>query len=174
MDHDPGLKAALAPLEHALQAAAREQAGARLQQAQAQAATTRDKGAAQARALLDRARSEGAQAAERTARLRLVEARRQARALVLGAERAAYERLLDQAVADARALRERPEYAGLEGHLADTVHALLGPEAKITRDPDGQGGIEGRDGPRLVDLTLPTLARRCVEHLGGAVTRLWS
>jgi hypothetical protein len=174
MDHDSRLKAALAPLEQALVAVAHEQARARLEQADGQTAATRERGASQVKTLLDHAAAEGAQAAERAARLRLVEAQRQARALVLGAERVAYDRLLAEAVSAARELRGCPEYADLERRLVDTVKVVLGPEAKITRDPDGRGGLQAQQGSRSVDLTLPALARRCVERLGGEVARLWS
>jgi vacuolar-type H+-ATPase subunit E/Vma4 len=174
MDRDSRLKAELAPLEQAMLAAARDQAAARLREAKAQVTATKEKSAAQVKALLDRARAEGGDAAERTARHRLLEARRQARTLVLGAERAAYERLLTEAVAATRSLPGHAEYAVLEEGLVEAAKALLGPAAKITRNPAGLGGVEGRNGHRLVDLTLPALAHRCVARMGGQVARLWS
>lgn len=168
------MKAELVPLETALLSAAREQAAVRRKEAETRAAEVARESEARARALLEHAVAEGERVAEREAAHRLVEARRKARALVLGAERAAYERLLAEAVSVTRMLHEQPEYADLEGRLVEVAQAVLGPETEIVRNPDGQGGVQARNGGRSVDLSLPTLARRCVGQLGQAVTRLWS
>ncbi len=174
MDSDPGLTAQLAPLETALLAAARDEAAATIRDASAHADALRNNGAARARTLVEGATADGTRAAERETARRRVQAQRAARALVLGAERAAYDAFTSQAADAARSLREHPEYARLEAQLTDAVHRALGDDAEITRDSGGAGGIEARNGSRSVDLTLPTLARRCVARLGGELSRLWS
>jgi vacuolar-type H+-ATPase subunit E/Vma4 len=173
MDRDSRLTIELTPLEATLLAVAREQAAARVKAAEAQAAATKEDTDSRAKALLDQAATEGKVAAERAAKRYVVQATRQARTLVLAAERAAYERLVTDAVSVVRALRDRPEYADLEQHLVDTAKAVLGTEAQVVRLTD-EGGVHARSGGRSVDLTLAGLARRCVERLGDRVTRLWS
>jgi len=174
MDDDSRLKTQLAPLEGALLSAAREQAAARLREAEARAKATTNEGATRARSLIEEATAEGERAAEREASRRLVEARRQARTAVLGAQRAAYDRLVSEAVTQAEALRKAPEYRDLERSLVAAAKTILGAEAKIVRNPDSRAGVQAQSGNRFVDLTLATLARRCVERLGAQVTQLWA
>jgi len=174
MDRDSRLSAQLAPLEAALMASAREQAGRHLDDAGRTAEAATAEGAAGARAVLERAAAEGRRAAERAAAHRLVDGRRQARGLVLAARNTAYRGLIAEAVAAAEALRGRSAYGELERRLTEIARELLGADATIVRDPDGQGGVQARHEGRTVDLTLATLARRCVERLGQEVTRLWA
>lgn len=174
MDRDSALKAALAPLEQALMQAASDEAAKRRDDAETQAHHTADAGAAHAQELIDQAKAQGEQAAQRAAAHRLVSAKREARGVVLGAKSNAYRQLLDRSVAAMSALHDDRGYPELEQRLAGMAVALLGPKAHVDRDPDGQGGIRARNGARTVDLTLPTLARRCVTQLGERVTALWS
>lgn len=164
----------LAPLETALLAAARGYAADRLKTAEVRAAALARDAEARARSVLATATDEGDRAGARAAAHRVVQARRQARALVLEAERAAYERLLAEAAAMARSLREQPEYRDLERRLVEAAKGALGPDAEIAANVDGQGGVQARHGARFVDLSLSTLARNCVVRLGQGVTRLWS
>jgi hypothetical protein len=174
MDGDSRLTAQLAPFEAALMAAARAQAGERLQAGQAQAEAARADGETRARALLDNAVAEGRRAAERAAARRLVDGRRRARELVLRAQNDAYQRLLADARSAAAALCTRPEYPDLERRLVETAHAVLGKDAAVTRNPDGRGGVRASRAGCALDLTLPVLVRRCVERLGEEVARLWA
>jgi vacuolar-type H+-ATPase subunit E/Vma4 len=174
MDRDSGLSAQLGPLEGALLSNARERAAAALHDAESRASSTKADGESRAKKLLEDAEEEGRRVAEHESVQRRVEARRKARAMVLSAERAAYRRLMDEAANEARSLRDRPEYAALEARLVETAKSLLGTDAEIARNPEGNGGVQGRNGSRSVDLTLTTLARRCAEGLGERVTRLWA
>jgi vacuolar-type H+-ATPase subunit E/Vma4 len=174
MDSDSQLTAQLAPLEAALVAAARDEAAKRLRDARATADAARAESAAKARAVVDQAVAEGQRAAERAAARRLVDGRREARTIVLQAQNAAYQRLVVESVAAAEALRDRPEYRDVERRLIETAKRVLGADATIVSDPDQRGGVRASSGGRALDLTLPTLARQCVERLGQEVTRLWA
>jgi vacuolar-type H+-ATPase subunit E/Vma4 len=172
MDGDSRLTAQLAPLETALMAVARKRADERLREAHATAERVVAESTAKARAVLEQAAAEGRRATKRAAEHRLVDGRREARRLVLAAQNAAYQRLVCEAIAAAEQVRGRPEYRDLEGRLIATAKAMLGPDATIVHNPDG--GVRGLHGSRTVDLTLATLARRCVERFGDDVTRLWA
>lgn len=174
MDRDPRLNAQLAPLERALMSAVHEDVSARLEDAESRAAAIVRQSEDRAHERLERARAEGKSVAEREAARRLMQARRRTRGLVLRAQRAAYDRLLAGADAVARALPGEPVYADLERRLVEAAKATLGAEVEIVRNPDDVGGVRARAGSRSLDLTLPHLARRCVEHLGEKVTGLWS
>jgi vacuolar-type H+-ATPase subunit E/Vma4 len=174
MDSDSRLSSQLSPLETALLAAASSDAAARLKGAQDQCTAAGRTAADRAREIIGRATAEGERAATGAAAHRVVQARREARSLVLGAERDAYERLVSEAVVTARSLHGHPEYARLEQQLVEIAKAALGPGAEIMSNPDGQGGVRARVGGRVIDLTLPSLARRCVARLGLEVTGLWS
>jgi len=155
-------------------AAAQAHADAALRRAHAAAAAAAADGTARARAIVEQAVEEGRRAAERAVEHRLVDGRRCARGLILRAQRAAYERLVREAIRAAEDLRRHPEYADLERRLIETAKALLGPDATIIRNPDEHGGVRASVGGRTVDLTLAALARRCVDHLGEDVTCLWT
>jgi hypothetical protein len=174
MDADSRLTAQLGPLEAALVAAAHTDADAQVEQARAKAAAAIAEGDSKARAVLEQAAAEGRGAAKRAAEHRLVEGKRQARGLILGAQQAAYQRLVRDAIRAAEDLRQRPDYADLERRLIETAKALLGADAAIIQNSDGQGGVRASLDRRAVDLTLATLAQRCVEQLGEDVTGLWA
>jgi hypothetical protein len=169
MDRDSRLRAQLEPLDAALMAAAQAGADADLEQARA-----KGKAAARARAVMQEARTEGERAAARAASRRLVDGRRRARQLVLAAERASYDELVAESVAAAEGLRGRPEYGDLATRLAEIARRVLGEDAKIEHEPDGHAGLRASSKARTLDLTLATLARRCVERMGEQVTRLWA
>jgi vacuolar-type H+-ATPase subunit E/Vma4 len=174
MDSLAGLKAQLAPLETSLLESARQEAEERLAAARGEAASKIGEGEAQARDRLEKARAEGARAAEREAQRRLVHAKREARRMVLHAQREAYEHLMTSAVGAARQLRRHAKYPDLEERLVRLAKDLLGADAEIQRDPEGRGGVRARKGSRSVDLSLPALARRCVEERTESVSSLWS
>lgn len=174
MDRDPRLSAQLAPLESALMTAAQEAAAARVADAESQAAAVGRDSADRAHTVLERARSEGKAVAEREAAVRLMQAKRRARGFVLKAQRGAYDRLFAEADAEVRALRTHPAYGQLENRLVEAARSIIGPKAEVVRDPDGAGGVRAQAGSRVIDLTLPRLARRCIECLGERIAGLWS
>lgn len=173
MDSLTGVEAQLSPLEASLLSAAKERAEQCLQTARSKAASMIEDFEGRARDRLAKASAEGERAAEKEAARRLVHANREARRLVLEAERLAYERLTTAAVSAALELRHHPKYLELEKRLTETAVELLGPDAEITRDPQGRGGVTARKGSRSVDLTLEALALRCVSEQAGSVSSLW-
>jgi hypothetical protein len=174
MDDASRLSEALAPLDAALMSAARARCEVLRDDAAQRAGKARADGESRAKALLAQAAADGARVAAREAAHRLVEAKRAGRAVVLGAQRMAWERLLAESAAAAVALTTHPEYAALEQRLADAAARALGSAAEVVRNPDGRGGVLARCGRRSIELTLPAIARRCVERLGVEVTGLWT
>jgi hypothetical protein len=128
----------------------------------------------EAAAILTRARAEGeAEGREQAARTQAGE-RFSARLHVLAARRASYDALLERARDAALALRDDPAYADLLDRLCAAARADLGPEAQLSVDPPGLGGVVARAGSREVDYTLVALAERCVADLGAKAARLWA
>ncbi len=147
----------------AILARADTEAGARLQDARRQAEELRVRARAQGEA-------EGRAGAARTR----AGGRFAARMLVLAAKRASYDALLEQARRAALALREDPGYPQLLERLAAAARDDLGPDAELTLDPPGLGGVLGQAGSRAVDYTLAAIAERCVRDLGPRVAELWT
>ena len=70
-----------------------------------------------------------------------------------------------------RILRRTDDYAALRERLERLARALLGPDAEVTGHPEG--GVVARAPGRRVDLSLPALADRALDRLGGEVRALW-
>jgi len=119
--------------------------------------------AADAEASQLRARAR-AQAEEDTAALEAAEhsrVLREARSIELRARLAAYEALLSAAATASRSrLADSPEVVAA---MTERARAVLGPEATLTRTPDGGLAAEA-DGRRL-ELPLATLVERAVADL---------
>lgn len=168
----PESVAALAPVRSWLLATAHQDAEAELTDAHADVENVLARARAEAAELLVAARADGAaQGAEAAARA-LTRGRREARATVLRAQADLQTALREQARAAVLALRDHEDYPALRDELARRARAVLGPEATITEAPSG--GIVAHRGSRSVDLSLPVLADRALERLGGEVARLWT
>ncbi|NIL53938.1 hypothetical protein HBK87_25785 [Streptomyces sp. 2BBP-J2] len=55
--------------------------------------------------------------------------------------------------------------------LGHRARVLLGPGAEVTGHPEG--GVLARAPGRRADLSLPALAERALDRLGGEVRTLW-
>ena len=152
----------------------RKEASQRRETAEARAVEILTEGRRRAEAIIGTAEAEGVRSAEGEAAHRLARGRREARRVVLGARRAAVDRLHTEVMTAIDELRRQPGYDQLEDGLADLAVAVLGADAEIERDPGGCGGVLARDGSRAVDLTLPSLAERCLRDLGRDVEGLWA
>jgi vacuolar-type H+-ATPase subunit E/Vma4 len=119
------------------------------------------------------ARAAAESAAANEARQLVAQARRQARAQILAAQRDTYDELRAATHSEALSLRGSGRYPELLERLAAAARAQLGSSAAVAVDPDPGGGVIARDGPRLVDCSLPALAGRCLAALGPRVEELW-
>jgi hypothetical protein len=119
------------------------------------------------------ARATGERDAATEAQLLVARARREAHADALAAQTETYAELQAAALAAALALRGSSRYPRLLDRLAADVKSQLGAGTTMDVDPDPGGGVIGRDGSRLVDCSLPTLARRCLAALGPELEVLW-
>ena len=159
-------------LRAALLDAADRRAGAVLAAARAEAAailaTAETDAAAAVAAAQARAESEAAQA---DVSLRAA-ARASARDRVLRAQGTARAALLRQVEAAAAGLRVAPGYGALLDRLAGVARATLGEGAEIERDPPA-GGVVGRRGRLLVDLTLPALVELVVDARAEELDAAW-
>jgi len=124
--------------------------------------------------LVAEAAAKGEQEGSEVATRMIAVARRQARAEVLTAQRDVYEQLRAVIVAEAVALRGAPSYPGLVERIAADLRAELGASATLEVDPDPVGGVIARRGSRIIDCSLPALARRCLDSLGSEVESLWA
>lgn len=174
MDNAVDLRSALDVVTRALLEQSRSDASTRIAAAEARAEDIVGEGQTHAEEITRSAQAEGSRSVESEVARRLAQGRRQARRAVLGARRAAVERLRREVLAAVEELRRRPSYTDLEDDLADLALAVLGPDAEIERDPGQRGGVEARAGLQTIDLTLPSLAERCLRDLGTDVETLWT
>ena len=91
---------------------------------------------------------------------------------MLRAQQAAYADLRHRAATAVRQLRSDPSYPVLLDRLRGQAFAELGPDARLSEDPEG--GLVAEAPGRRLDLTLPALAERAVDDLGGQVAALWT
>ena len=173
MDNASDLRAALDVVALALLGRSRDQASARIATAERRAGDIDDEGQEHAEEIARSAEAEGTQSAESEVAHRLALGRREARRTVLQARQAAVERLQREALAAVKELRYQPGYPNLEDRLADLAFTVLGTDTQIDRDPGHQGGVQARAGSRTVDLTLPSIAERCMRDLGTDLEGLW-
>ena len=124
--------------------------------------------------LVGAARDQGAEEGRLQAAEEEAGARVRARGEVLAARRDAFDELRRAVREAVPSLRDEPEYDALVQRLAERARRDLGPSAEVELDPPEVGGVRAAAGTRLVDYTLPTLADRCIGHLGPALRRLWS
>jgi vacuolar-type H+-ATPase subunit H len=169
---EPAMRAALAPVRHAMLRHAHEQAGEIVGQARQRAADAVARARAEAGDRVTKAREEGlAQAAPLAAAVRN-QRRRDVRATVLAAQREAYQELCEQVRAAVSALREEPGYDLLLERLRRSAQHAAGPAATLTDDP--AGGVVARGPGVVVDCSLPRLADAAVEALGAQTDWLWT
>ncbi|MFI8089507.1 hypothetical protein ACIF9R_14490 [Streptomyces sp. NPDC086080] len=161
----------LHPVRAELLRAARADAEALLARTEQETDALLEQARAEARAVLDEARRQGGTDGADAARDLLVRARREARSRTLAARREAYDDLRREAGEQLRALRRSEGYAELRERLEHRARDLLGPGAEVTGHPEG--GVLARAPGRRVDLSLPTLAGRALDRLGGEVRTLW-
>ncbi|NBM20246.1 hypothetical protein [Streptomyces sp. GC420] len=165
--------AALDPVREALLRAARADAQAELDRADADAAATVAAAEVRARALLDEARRQGEAAGEAVGAADRVRARRAARARDLAARREIWDELCERVVGAVRELRHTADYPLVRQRLAERIRHTLGPGARIEEDPGG--GLTGEGNGRRVDCTLDRLARVWLADRAGAeVETLWT
>ena len=163
----------VAPLRRALLSVAEAEAESVVGDASSRAARELSDARAEVAALVERARAEGEAAARHDALRVVARARREGRALLLGAQREVYDELRRRAHAAVEELRFEPAYPRLLDRLEGVARAQLGPGAAVEVDPPEVGGVRASSGRRRIDLTLPTLAERCLAGLGGDLERLW-
>jgi vacuolar-type H+-ATPase subunit E/Vma4 len=123
--------------------------------------------------LVAEARSAGERDAAGDVQRLVAGARRAARAEALAARNEIYEQLRAEVLTRVLALRSSAGYRRLLERLSSELKAQLGAGATLEVDPDPAGGVIARDGTRLVDCSLPVLARRCLAALGPQVEELW-
>jgi vacuolar-type H+-ATPase subunit E/Vma4 len=123
--------------------------------------------------LVAEARSAGERDAAGDVQRLVAGARRAARAEALAARNEIYEQLRAEVLTRVLALRGSAGYRRLLERLSSELKAQLGAGATLEVDPDPAGGVIARDGTRLVDCSLPVLARRCLAALGPQVEELW-
>ncbi len=174
MDNAVDLRSMLDVVAMTLLEQSRDDASTRITAAETRAENIVNEGRAHAEEITRSAEAEGSRSVEADVAHRLAQGRRDARRAVLGARRDAVERLRLEALGAVEELRQRPGYPDLEDDLADLALAVLGPDTEIERDPGQRGGVEARAGSRTVDLTLPSLAERCLRDLGADVETLWN
>jgi vacuolar-type H+-ATPase subunit E/Vma4 len=163
----------VAPLRTALLSDAEANAESVAMDAAARAAREVSDAQAEVSALVDHARAEAETAARREAMRVVGRARSEGRALRLTAQRDVYDELRERTFASVQELRSEPVYSRLLDRLDGIARAQLGPSAAVEVDPPVVGGIRASSGPRRIDLTLPTLAERCLARLGTDLERLW-
>jgi hypothetical protein len=152
--------AELTPVRDALLGIARAVAAATLADADREAAELLASSDAEAAELVDRARARAAADAAELVAAEHSRTVREARSFELTARRAAYEALVASAAAAVRArLADDPEVLAA---LTARAHAELGPEATITRTPEG--GVVAEAGGRRMDLPLTALVERAVAE----------
>jgi vacuolar-type H+-ATPase subunit E/Vma4 len=173
MDDAANLRSALDVVAQALLSRSEAEASARITAAEERAKDIVAEGLAHAEDITRSAEAEGTRSAESEAGHRLARGRRKARRAVLGARMVAMERLHAETLAAVDELRRRPDYPNLEDGLADLAMTALGPDAELERDPELRGGVRARAGFRTVDLTLPSLAERCLQDLRTDLETLW-
>ncbi|PFG38893.1 hypothetical protein ATJ97_1383 [Georgenia soli] len=146
-----------------------------LEQALADAAATGARADADAEALLARARSEAeavreaARAEGRADGLALVgaeraRARREARGVVLAAQRQVFEDLTARVRDALPRLRDDPAYPAWHDRAVAQIRAALGPDAAVTKLPEG--GVSAEAAGRRAVVPLAALAGRAVEAVG--------
>ncbi len=161
------------PLRGALLSAAEAEADAAALTAATKATAEFSLAEAQVASVLAGARAEAADAANREAVRIVGRARSDARRVVLRARRDVYDELCARVKAAALELRHDPTYGRLLKRLQAVARAQLGEDATLDVDPPGVGGVRGFSGSRHVDLSLPTLAERCLVSLGPELESLW-
>jgi hypothetical protein len=162
----------LGPVRDALLRQARAEADTELTSAREQSRLRLDAARQRAVRIVDDARVDGARRARALSAPAIVAARRRAQEIVLAAQRGLYEQLKDQSRAAALALQADPGYPEMMRTLTRRARGALGTGARITQSR--QGGLVATSGSLRLDLTLPVLADRALEDLGGEVRRLWT
>lgn len=164
----------IAAARDALLAEARDRAAVLLAEAEADTAARLAEARREAEEIVASARARGeAEGRAQAAREAAVE-HAQVRAAVLAARREALDVLRVRAHEAVMGLRENPGYDDLLDRLTAQARRDLGDDAVVERDPPDVGGVRARCGTRSIDSTLPVLADRCVEALGGRVRSLWT
>jgi vacuolar-type H+-ATPase subunit E/Vma4 len=102
----------------------------------------------------------------------LIRGGRQARFIVLSAQRDARDELAARVRAEVAGLRDEPGYGLLLQRLTRLALLAAGPQATVVEHP--AGGVVARAPGVLADCSLPRLADRAVEALGGQLGRLWA
>lgn len=153
-------------------AAAKRDAAATTDEAEARVAEILDGARSEGRALLEQAQAEARRAGLLESARARAHARRRAGELVLAARQEVFERFRRDAHAAALALRSDEGYPALLDRLAADAAEALGEDAEVERDPP-DGGVTAHSGRRSVDLTLPALADRCIAGLGARLEELW-
>lgn len=126
-----------------------------------------------AAALLDQQRAAGEAEAARLRHRADREAREEARRLVLEAQHRVHTEARRAVREAALQLRGEPGYAALLDGLRRMAAERLGGGADLQLDPPASGGVIGRSGTRVVDLTLPAVADRCAEAEAARFAALW-
>jgi hypothetical protein len=161
----------LEPVRQARLARSRAEAARLLAQARQEAAAAVAAAELEAQRVVDDARELGRRESAVRDEEHAAHSVSEARELVLAAQRLAWESLTAAAVEAASALRAEPGYPELLDRVRALGRAQLGQGAS-EQEGDG-GGVILRAGSRRVDYSLPALARRGLQELGGRVTELW-
>ena len=163
----------LEPLRVALQAETAAEVHERLAAVEAECRRTLAEAEVRAHELAQEGRREGEGAAAKEAVRRRATATRRAREIRLRAQSRQIEELQLRSREAVLHLREDGRYPELLDHLARAAREQLGPDAEVEVDPQGLGGVIGREGKASVDYTLPALAGRAIASLGDELESLW-
>jgi vacuolar-type H+-ATPase subunit E/Vma4 len=163
----------LEPLRAALRAETEAGVHGRLAEVDAECNRIVADAESEARGRVAKARREGEGAAAKEVLRRHATATRRARETRLRARRRQIDELERRALEAASRLREHSRYPSLLDRLAEAAREQLGHDCEIEYDPDGQGGLVGRNARISVDYTLPALVNRVVASLNDELEDLW-
>ncbi len=163
---------ALSPVRDALLARARADAAAEVARAEEEAQATVQEAGRRADAVRQEARARGESDAHAVLVAMRARSRREARSVVLGAQSEVAVALRDRVHAGLQDLRLDPAFAEMERRLESQARALLGPDARLTKDPSG--GFLAESAGRRAELTLAAVADRLLDRLGPELQSLWS
>ena len=119
------------------------------------------------------AAAEASSAGDASVRRIRADGTRAVRNQALAAQRSVYEEAYERSLTAVLELRHDGRYEALLNRLSADAHRRLGSGAAITRDPGPDGGVVASCEGRVLDLTLPSLARRSLEELGPQIEALW-
>jgi vacuolar-type H+-ATPase subunit E/Vma4 len=163
--------AALAPVRAAMMRRAAGRADRILADARSEAAAIVGQARQDAAGAVARGRAAGRAHAAPLRAAELSRGGRQSRTILLNAQRDARDELVARVHAAIAGLRDEPGYDLLLRRLTSLALHAAGPAATVAEHP--AGGVVAQAPGVLVDCSLPALARRAIDALGGQLRQLW-